>query len=85
MAECQEAIQRPYISKTLRVNSSQVAQHLLVNGQEMMPTKPKCHALPTVERNPSLVSAFRAEEYRKCIAALKNNKTTRRHTGRTTK
>ena len=56
------------------VNSNQVACHLLVNGQGTMPTKPKCPALPTVEGTPSLVSAFSEEEYRKGIAALKNNK-----------
>ena len=56
------------------VNSNQVAHHLLVNGQGTMPTKPKCPALPTVEGTPSLVSAFSEEEYRKGIAALKNNK-----------
>ena len=56
------------------VKSNQVAHHLLVNGQVMMPTKPKCPALPTVERKPSLVSAFSEEEYRKGIAALRNNK-----------
>ena len=39
-----------------------------------MPTKHKCPALPTVEGKPSLVSAFSEEEYRKGIAALKNNK-----------
>ena len=39
-----------------------------------MPTKPKCPALPTIEGIPSLVSAFSEEEYRKGIAALKNNK-----------
>ena len=56
------------------VNSNQVAHHLLVNGQGTMPTKPKCPALPTVKEKPSLVSAFSEEEYRKGIAALKNNK-----------
>ena len=56
------------------VNSNQVAHHLLVNGQGTMSTKPKCPALPTVEGKPSLVSAFSEEEYRKGIAALKNNK-----------
>ena len=56
------------------VNSNQVAHHLLVNGQGTMPTKPKCPALPTVEGKPLLVSAFSEEEYRKGIAALKNNK-----------
>ena len=56
------------------VNSNQVAHHLLVNGQRTMPTKPKCPALPTVKGKPSLVSAFSEEEYRKGIAALKNNK-----------
>ena len=54
------------------VNSNQVAHYLLVNGT--MPTKPKCTALSTVEGKPSLVSAFSEEEYRKGIAALKNNK-----------
>ena len=39
-----------------------------------MPTKSKCQALPNVEGKPSLVSAFSEEEYRKGIAALKNNK-----------
>ena len=39
-----------------------------------MPTKPKFPALPTVEGKTSLVSAFSEEEYRKGIAALKNNK-----------
>ena len=52
----------------------QVAHHLLVNGKGTMPTKPNCPALPTVEGKPSLVSAFSEEEYRKGIAALKNNK-----------
>ena len=56
------------------VNSNQVAHHLLVNGQGHIPTKPKCPALPTVEGKQSLVSAFSEEEYRKGIAALKNNK-----------
>ena len=56
------------------VNSNQVTHHLLVNGQGTIPTKPKCPALPTVEGKPSLVSVFSEEEYRKGIAALKNNK-----------
>ena len=56
------------------VNSNQAAHHLLANGQGMMPTKLKCPELPTVEGKPSLVSAFSGEEYRKGIAALKNNK-----------
>ena len=56
------------------VNSNQVAHNLLVNGQETMPTMPKCAALPTVEGKPSLVFAFSEEVYRKGIAALKNNK-----------
>ena len=43
------------------VNSNQVAHHLLVNGQRKMPTKPKRHALPTVEGKPSLVFAFSEE------------------------
>ena len=69
-----------------RVNSNQVAHHLLVNDQRTMPTKPKCPALPTVEGKPPLVSAFSEEEYRKGIAALKNNKAAdRRPTGGATK
>ena len=56
------------------VNSNQVVHHLLVNGQGTMPTKPKCHALPTVDGKPSLVSAFSEEEHRKGIATPKNNK-----------
>ena len=56
------------------VNSNQVTHHMLVNGHGMMPTMPKCPALPTVEGKPSLVSAFSEEEYRKGIAALMNNK-----------
>ena len=71
----QEAIQRPYLSKPpVYGQLQQFAHHLLVNGQGTMPTKPKCPALPTVEGKPSLVSAFSEEEYRKGIAALKNNK-----------
>ena len=56
------------------VNSNQVTHHLLVNGQGRMSTKHKCPALPTVKGKPALVSAFSEEEYRKGIAALKNNK-----------
>ena len=56
------------------VNANQVAHQLLVNGRGTMPTKPKRPILPTVERIPSLVSAFSEEEYRKCIAALIYNK-----------
>ena len=67
MADYQDDIQRPYLSKP----SNQVARHLLVNGQGAMPTKPKCPALLTVEGKPSLVSAFSEEEYRKGIASLK--------------
>ena len=39
-----------------------------------MPSKPKCHVLPTVEGIPSLVSAFSEEEYSEGIATLKYNK-----------
>ena len=56
------------------VKSNQVAHHLLVNGLGTMPAKPKCPALPTVQGNPSMVSAFSEVEYRKSISALKNNK-----------
>ena len=57
--------------QTLRVWSTPTKS--LANGQGTMPTKPKCPALPTVEGKPSLLSAFSEEEYRKGIAALKNN------------
>ena len=56
------------------VNSNQVKHHLLVNGQGTMSTKHKCPALHTVKGKPALASAFSEEEYRKGIAALKNNK-----------
>ena len=76
MADYQEAIQRPDPTSphpSCLVNTNQVAHHLLVNGQGTMPTMSKCTALPTVEGKPSLVSAFSEVEYRKGIAALKNN------------
>ena len=74
MADYQEAIQRPYLSKPSMSGQLQPSHHLLANGQGTMPTKPNCPALPTVEGKPSLVSAFSEEKYRKGIASLKNNK-----------
>ena len=75
MADYQEAIQRPYLSKpSVSGQLNQVAHHLLVNAQGTMPTRPNGPALPTVEGKPSVVSAFSEEESRKGIAALKNNK-----------
>ena len=56
------------------VNATQVAHQLLVNGRGTRPTKPKRPVLPTVDRIPSVVSAFSEVEYRKGIAALKYNK-----------
>ena len=75
MADYKEVIQRPNLYKPpCLVNANQVAHQLLVNGQGIMPTKPKRPVLPTVEGIPSVLSAFSEEEYRKGIAALKYNK-----------
>ena len=57
------------------VNANQVAHQLLINGQGTMPTKPKKPMLPPIqEGTPTLVHPFSEEEYKKGIAALKNNK-----------
>ena len=76
MADYQEAIQRPYLSKP---SVSGQLQPSRTSSSRQWPrndaNKAKCPALPTVEGKPSLVSAFSEDEYRKRIAALKNNKT----------
>ena len=57
------------------VNANQVAHQLLINGQGTMPTKPKRPILPHIqEGTPILTHPFSEEEYKKGIAALKNNK-----------
>ena len=57
------------------VNANQVAHQLLINGPETMPTKPKRPILPPIqEGTPTMAHYFSEEEYRKGIAALKNNK-----------
>ena len=57
------------------VNANQVAHQLLINGQGTMPTKPKRPILPPIlEGTPTMAHPFSEEEYKKGIAALKNNK-----------
>ena len=57
------------------VNANQVAYQLLINGQVTMPTKPKRAILPPIqEGTPTMAQPFSEEEYKKGIAALKNNK-----------
>ena len=57
------------------VNANQVAHQLLINGQGTMPTKPKRHILPPIqEGTPTMAHPFSEKEYKKGIAALKNNK-----------
>ena len=57
------------------VNSNQVAHQLLINGQGTMTTKPKRPILPHIqEGTPIMEHPFSEEEYKKGIAALKNNK-----------
>ena len=56
------------------VNINQVAHQLRINGRG---TKPTRHVLPpTTEVGESMVYTFSEEEYRRGIAALKNNKAT---------
>ena len=58
------------------VSSNQVAHQLLINGRGTMSTKQKRHILPpTTEVGESMVCPFSEEEYRRGIAALKNNTT----------
>ena len=60
---------------TCLVNANQVAHQLLINGQGTMPTKPKRSILPPIQEGmPTMGHPFSEEEYRKGIAALKNNK-----------
>ena len=57
------------------VNANQVAHQLLINGQGTMPTKPKRPILPSIHQGtPTMAHPFSEEEYKKGIAALKNNK-----------
>ena len=57
------------------VNANQVAHQLLINDQGTMPTKPKRTILPPIqEGTPTMAYPFSEEDYRKAIAALKNNK-----------
>ena len=57
------------------VNANQVSHQLLINGQGTMPTKPKRPILRSIqEGTPTMVHPFSEEEYKKGIAALKNNK-----------
>ena len=57
------------------ITANQVAHQLLVNSREEMPTKPKCPKLsPVSEDDSSLVFIFTGEEYKKCIATLRNKK-----------
>ena len=54
------------------VNANQVAHQLLINGQGTMPKRP---ILPPIqEGRPTMAHPFSEEEYKKGIAALKNNK-----------
>ena len=60
---------------TCLVNDNKVAHQLLINGQGTMPTKRKRPILPPIqEGTPTMTHTFSEEEYRKGIAALKNNK-----------
>ena len=62
------------------VNANQVAHQLLMNGQGTMPTKPKRHILPPIkEGTPTMAHPFSEEEYKKVIAAMKNNKAAGRY------
>ena len=57
------------------VNANQVAHQLLINGQGTMPTKLRRPILPPIQEGTStMVHPFSEEEYKKGIAALKNNK-----------
>ena len=68
------------MSSKCLVNANQVAHQLLVNGQGTMPTKPKRPTLPHIqEGTPTMAHPFSEEEYKKGIAALKNNKAAGRY------
>jgi hypothetical protein len=57
------------------VSANQVAHQLLLNGRGTMPSKPKRPVLlQAAEGETSMVYPFSEEEYRKGVAALKNNK-----------
>ena len=74
MANYHEAIQRPYLSKPSVSRQLQPSRSSF--DQDIWPRNDANEAyVPcTVEGKPSLVSVFSEEEYRKGIAALKNNK-----------
>ena len=56
-------------------NANQVAHQLLISGQGTMPTRSKRHIHPPIQEGmPTMVHPFNEEEYKKGIAALKNNK-----------
>ena len=57
------------------VNANHVAHQLLINGQGTMPRIPKQPILPPIQEGmPTMAHPFSEEEYKKGIAALKNNK-----------
>ena len=57
------------------ITANQVAHQLLVNGRGEMTTKSKCPKLsPISDDGSSLAFPFNKEEYKKCIATLKNKK-----------
>ena len=59
------------------VNANQVAHQLLINSRGTKSTKPKRPALPpTTEVGESMVYPFIEDDYRRGIAASKNNKAT---------
>ena len=53
------------------VNAHEVAHQLLINSQGTMPTNPKQPTIPSIQEGTP--HSFNEEEYRKGIAALKNN------------
>ena len=57
------------------ISANQVAHQLLINGRGTMSTKPERPVLlPTTKVGESMVYPFSEEEYRRGIAALRNNK-----------
>ena len=60
------------------VSAKQVVHQLLVNGRGTISSKPKRPVLPrATEGDYSMVYPFSEEEYRKGVAILKNNRTTK--------
>ena len=61
------------------VTANQVAHQLLVNGRGTMSSEPKRPVLPpATEGDISKIYSFSEDEYNKGVAALKNNKASRR-------